>query len=306
MALQSRSPGNSAQNLKPLSYTCIPRDVALYALSIGFKVKELQYLYEAHSNFSAFPTFAIVAAFPVVYSVPLEKHLPRYNLSQLLHGEQYLELHGPIPTSGTLITKPEIVDIQNKGESAVVILRASTTEESSGKLLAVNEFTSFVRNTGPFHSSIAPLARSVAATAKNSPPARPPDVTVEEATSQEQAALYRLNGDLNPLHIDPSAAARGGLPRPILHGLATLGIAVRHVITAHADGDGSQCVSVKARFSAPVFPGEVLATDMWLVQPGLVLFEVRVIGRGVKAVTAAAVQLRTAVITATEVRGPRL
>ena len=154
----------------------------------------------------------------------------------LLHGEQYLEIkQWPIPTEGTLVTYPGLVDVVDKGNAGIVVQKTTTVDKNTGKEVFYNESTVFVRGSGGFGGPRAMKDRG-AATAANKPPSRPADKTTEEKTTDEQAAIYRLSGDRNPLHIDPEFSKIGGFKVPILHGLCFFGIATKHILKAYGYG----------------------------------------------------------------------
>ncbi|KAA6424614.1 MAG: peroxisomal hydratase-dehydrogenase-epimerase [Trebouxia sp. A1-2] len=175
----------------------------------------------------------------------------------LLHGEQYVEVFCPLPINGKFVVKPSLVDIQDKGKAALVITRASIVDPDTSKVYAINDVTAFVRNSGGFGRT-KPVAQIAAATAVNKPPQRSPDAVIEEQTSPDLAALYRLNADYNPLHIDPAFSSKGGF---------------------------------EAQFAMYVFPGETLRTEMWQEGPDKVIFQTRVLERDVLAITKAAAEL---------------
>lgn len=160
----------------------------------------------------------------------------------LLHGEQYLELHKPIPTSGKLTSHARIVDILDKGKAASVIIGVETVDSTGAKIL-YNESTLFIRGIGGFGGN--KTSERGAATASNDPPTRAPDAIVREKTSEDLAGLYRLSGDYNPLHIDPDMSKMGGFDVPILHGLCTYGIAGKHVLKTFCDNDPKKFKSIK-------------------------------------------------------------
>lgn len=209
----------------------------------------------------------------------------------LLHGEQYLELKKPIPTSGTLTSEARIVEITDKGKGASVVLGVSSKDES-GEVVFENQFTLFIRGSGDFGGPKKGADRG-AASAPNTPPNRKPDTVIREKTSEDQAALYRLSGDYNPLHIDPQMSAIGGFDVPILHGLCSFGISAKHVLKAFGNNDPATFKSIKARFAKHVFPGETLETQMWK-EGGKVIFQTRVVERDEIAISAAAVELNSA------------
>ena len=164
---------------------------------------------------------------------------------QLLHGEQCVEIYSPLPVNGNFIVQPQLIDIQDKGKAALVITRAIIIDpDNNNEVLAVNEVTAFVRKSGGFGRT-KPAPRMAAATAVNKPPARQPDAVIEEKTSPDLAALYRLNADYNPLHIDPAFSSKGGFDKPILHGLCTFGISTKHVMQQYAHGNPDSIKSIK-------------------------------------------------------------
>lgn len=205
----------------------------------------------------------------------------------LLHGEQYLEIKNPIPTSGTLETTGKIVEILDKGKGCVVVV-GTTTKDENGNEILYNEYSNFIRGVKGVGSK-TPKNRG-AATASNEPPNRAPDAVVKEKTTENQAALYRLSGDTNPLHIDPNMSSIGGFDVPILHGLCSFGIAGKHVLKTFGDSDASKFKNIKVRFSKHVFPGETLQTEMWK-EGNKIIFQVRVMERNVLAISNAAVEL---------------
>lgn len=202
----------------------------------------------------------------------------------LLHGEQFLEIKQfPIPTSGTLKTEAHLIEVVDKGNAALV-RRGSTTYDGAGKPLFYNESLAFVRGSGGFGGQKQPSDRG-AATAANNPPSRAPDQTVEEKTSEDLAALYRLMGDWNPLHIDPKFSSAGGFQIPILHGLATFGITGKHVYLTYGPFK-----TIKVRFSGTVLPGQTIVTEMWK-EGGKVIYRAKVKETGKGCISNAAVEL---------------
>lgn len=142
--------------------------------------------------------------------------LPNFSPMMLLHGEQYLKIHSPFPTSGKLVTEAKLAEVLDKGKAAAVTAVTVTKDASTGKVVCENHSTTFIRGSGGFGGRKTGKDRG-AATALNKPPARKPDAVVEEKTLPQQAAIYRLSGDLNPLHVDPNFAKVGGFDQPILH-----------------------------------------------------------------------------------------
>ncbi|KAJ7034988.1 hydroxysteroid dehydrogenase [Mycena alexandri] len=241
--------------IEALKYTYTERDVILYNLGIGATEKDLQWTYEGDDEFSALPTFGVIPQFPASGSIPLD-WLPDFNPAKLLHGEQFLSIKAPIPTSGELVSQARLLEVLDKGKAAAVT-SVVETRDKSGTLIFENHSTVFIRGSGGFGGQRSGSDRG-AATAENAVPKRSPDAVSEEKTSPSQAALYRLSGDENPLHILPEFAAIGGFNKPILHGLCSMGISGKHVFQkfgAYKD--------IKVRFAGVVYPGETLVTEMW-------------------------------------------
>jgi multifunctional beta-oxidation protein len=176
------------------------------------------------------------------------------------------------------------VEIVDKGKAAIVVHKYRTTIESTGEDVFYVEETTFIRGSGNFGGQKHGTDRG-AATAANDPPPRKPGVTIVETTSPDAAALYRLSGDTNPLHIDPAVAEAGGLDRPILHGLCTFGISGKHIYSTFGPFR-----NIKARFINTVLPGQTLQTDMWK-ENGKVIFQTTILETGKLALAAAAVTL---------------
>ncbi|XP_036382468.1 peroxisomal multifunctional enzyme type 2 [Megalops cyprinoides] len=260
------SDGNSplaavGQKLPEMVFSYSHTQCILYALGVGMSTREpdhLKFLYEGHEDFSCLPTFGVIPAQASMMEGGLGS-IPGFNfdLSRLLHGEQYLELYKPLPTSGKLVSQAAIADVLDKGSGAVILLDVHTY---SGKdLLCYNQFSLFIVGAGGFGGK----RTSDKAKSTMSPPDRAPDAVMTDETTRDQAALYRLSGDWNPLHIDPSFAAMGGFKTPILHGLCSFGFAARHVLKQYANNDVSKFKAIKVRFVKPVLPGQSLQTEMW-------------------------------------------
>jgi len=241
---------------KNLEFNYVERDVILYNLGIGATEKELQWTYENHDQFSALPTFGVVPQLMAMFEVSWD-FLPNYNPAKLLHGEQYLAIKAPIPTSGELVSEARIMEVLDKGKAAACTAIVHTKDKGTGEVIFEGQSTVFIRGAGGFGGKRTGTDRGPA-TAANNPPKRKPDAVVEEKTMQSQAALYRLSGDLNPLHIQPEFAAIGGFDKPILHGLCTMGIAGKHVLKTFGEFK-----DIKVRFTGVVYPGETLVTEMW-------------------------------------------
>ncbi len=265
------------------------RDVSLYALGIGATKDDLNLVYERKDDFVVFPTFAVSPMLRVMFDAAKgEGYKPppglNYGLDRVLHGEQFTEVYAPLPPAAKLTHKSRVKDIFDKGKNALVITETQSFDEK-GRLLFKNEVTTFVRGAGGWGGDRGPSSDV------NVPPDRAPDAVVEERTGENQAYIYRLSGDWNPLHVDPMFAQAFGFKQPILHGLATFGFAARHVVKTFAKGgDPRYFKSVKARFSASVFPGDTLVTEMWKESDTRILFRTKVKERGEVAISNAAVE----------------
>ncbi|MEX1254534.1 MAG: MaoC/PaaZ C-terminal domain-containing protein [Dehalococcoidia bacterium] len=266
MALDLSAVGKA---LPPTTYDYTDRDVMLYALGVGATTKDLPFVYE--KNLRVLPTFAVIPAFPALTGLA---RVLEFNPMMVLHGEQRIELRAPIPTKGKLTTNAKISAIYDKGSGAVVVVDAETKDEA-GAVLFANMFSTFVRGEGGFGGERGPSA-----TSRNVPPEKAPDHTVSYATSPDQATLYRLSGDRNPLHIDPEFAKLAGFERPILHGLCTFGHVGRAILHACCDGDPARFKSFEVRFSGVVYPGETIVTDIWRESATRVLVQAKTAERG--------------------------
>jgi len=274
------------------TFTYGDKDVMLYALGIGLGADpmnetELPFVYER--GLRVVPTAATVLAAgggggrAARAAAADQPNPPGFRVSQLnflmvVHGEQKVELHKPLPTTGTFTAEGRTVGAFDKGEGkgAVVVNKTVWTDDKGEKVATLTGST-FARGDGGFGgpSEGAPEPHVV--------PSRAPDLSVDIATSPDQALLYRLNGDRNPLHSDPDVAKRAGFPRPILHGLCTYGITCRAVLQAITGYDPDQILSHQARFSAPVFPGDVITVDLWR-DAKQISFEARVKDRSVTVI----------------------
>jgi NAD(P)-dependent dehydrogenase (short-subunit alcohol dehydrogenase family)/acyl dehydratase len=253
------------------------RDLALYALGVGAAAnavdeKELAFVFERSEKFAALPTYAVMPASNAMIAMLKEGKgmLPGLNFGfeRLLHGEQYTEIKAPLPRAAKLTHMFKLKAAYDKKPHALIVLAISTRGEG-GEEIAYNEFTAFVRGAGGWGGERGPAGEA------NVPPVREPDVVIEEKTADNQALLYRLSGDWNPLHADPAWAQRSGYERPILHGLCTYGYVGRHVLAAFCDNDPYRFKSLKVRFAEPMFPGETLITRLWLESPTRIVFEVK-------------------------------
>lgn len=286
-------PQQLAQATLTVSSRYDERDLSLYALGIGLgqdalNERELAYIDERRVDFQAFPSYAMVPMMSIVMSQSRKGITPllgmNFGLDRLLHGAQYMRLQRPLPPRATLTHHFSLKQLLDKDPHAVVTLAISSRDEQ-GEELIYNELTAFVMGGGGFGG-----VRGVK-TAVDTPPAGRPDAVIEEVIADNQALLYRLSGDWNPLHVNPAFALEFGFKRPILHGLCTLGFCCRHVVKAFAHNDGRRLKSVRVRFSASVFPGETLVTQMWSETTTRIVFEARVKERDMTVITQAVIEL---------------
>ncbi|KAI2635080.1 hypothetical protein GGS21DRAFT_516754 [Xylaria nigripes] len=271
---------------EPTEFTYTDRDVMLYNLGVGAKRHELPYVFEGHEDFQVLPTYGVIPQFDVNMPFSFDEVVPNFSPMMLLHGEQYLEIKKyPIPTSARTKSYSKLIEVVDKGSAAILKSGVTTVNAETGEELFYNESTIFLRGSGGFDGPKRPAERG-AATATNTPPKRAPDVVVESKTTPEQAAIYRLSGDYNPLHVDPKFAKIGGFKEPILHGLCFMGIAGKAVYESFGPFR-----NVKVRFAGSVFPGQTLITEMWKEGSGKVVFQTRVKETGNLAISGAAAEL---------------
>jgi acyl dehydratase len=205
-----------------------------------------------------------------------------FNPMMLLHGEQAITLHKPLPTGAKVSTNSRIANVYDKGKGAAVVIEAETRDDS-GDLLCTNRFLAFIRGEGGFGGESGPAPANIA-------PERAPDVIAESPTLPQQALIYRLSGDKNPLHVDPAFAAMGGFDTPILHGLCSYGIVCKAVVDHALDGDVTTVAGYEARFAGVLFPGETIVTSMWR-EGDKVLINAVCKERGTPVITNAAITL---------------
>ncbi|NXN91042.1 DHB4 enzyme, partial [Rhinopomastus cyanomelas] len=261
-------------------YTYTHLEPILYALGVGMSTKDpdhLKFLFEGSEDFCCLPSFGVIPAqtsmFNGIPSLPgLNIDLAKVWKSKILH------------FVGKLTSVATVADILDKGSGAVLLLDVNTYCEDN--LVCYNQFSLFFVGAGGFGGK----RTSEKAKAAAYPPSRPPDAVASDVTTADQAALYRLSGDWNPLHVDPSFAALGGFKTPILHGLCTFGFAARNVLKHFANNDVKRFKAIKVRFVKPVFPGQTLQTEMWK-EGNRVLFQIRVKDTGEIAIAGAYVDI---------------
>ena len=242
----------------PVDLSWTSKDCLLYAVGVGAGVDELPFTTENSQNTpqKVLPTFAVLGgmaagggAFAAIGS---------FNPAMLVHGEQGVFLDGPIPPDGKVKVTNRIAGIYDKGSAAVIAIEGTAVDASSGDPMYRTTSSLFIRGEGGFGGDRGPSGAGVQI------PESKPDQVVSYSTSHDQALVYRLSGDRNPLHSDPAFAKMAGFERPILHGLCTYGFTGRALLHALCDSDPSRFASMEGRFSKPVYPGDTLTVSMWV------------------------------------------
>lgn len=272
------------------TFAYTPRDVCLYALGVGacadpMDANELPFVYELHSDgFKVLPTYPVIFTTQMIDQLLTGKLGPiDYNPMMLVHGEQFLRLFKPIPPRATITSHMKIANIYDKGSGMLVVTHIDSFDET-GEQVAFQESSMFIRGLGGWGGERGTSTPVII-------PERPPDAVEEQATLPIQALIYRLSGDINPLHADPMMAAIGNFERPILHGLSSFGFAGRAVLKHFCHYDVNKFKSIRARFSKHVFPGETLVTEMWRTDDTHVVFQTKVKERGEIALSHAVVEI---------------
>lgn len=235
------------------------RDTVFYALSIGvgqdpLDERQLDFV-DHHRTLKAMPSMAVVLGHPGFW---LSNPETGVDAVRVVHGEQGFEIHQPLPVEGEIFAKTRVTGLIDKGAGKGALLYSEKeVRGADGTLYATTRSTTFLRGDGGFGGPSGPVKQPYPI------PDEAPDLVVDLATRPEQALYYRLNGDDNPLHADPAVAAKAGFPRPILHGLCTLGVITHALIRALADYEASTLRALDLRFTAPVFPGETIRTEIW-------------------------------------------
>lgn len=261
------------------------KDSILYALGVGIGAdaldpKSLRYTYE--KDLVALPTMAAVLASPGSWM--RERSELGIDFLKLMHGEQGVTLHAPLPAAATLIGRSRVTRIVDKGEGKGAVLHVEKTlsDEACGELIATAEQVLFLRGDGGFSKN---GGGDEAAPALSTTPETAPDLSVDLPTRPDAALLYRLSGDFNPLHVDPDVAAKAGFTKPVLHGLATYGAACHGIVKSFCDYDPARLKSIRARLSSPVYPGETIRLDCWRGADGVIAFRGRVVERDLVVLT---------------------
>ena len=244
------------------------KDALLYAVGIGAGRNDLSFTTENTKEVQqvVFPTFAVVAGSGTTSpGKSAMAEIGTFNWAMLVHGSQAITLHRPIPVEAEATVQDKVVAMYDKGKAAVVVTEAET-KLKTGELLWTTRSSVFIRGEGGWDGERGPSGP------QNEPPVKAPDHEVTLQTSPDQAFVYRLSGDRNPLHTDPSFAAIGGFDRPILHGLCSYGFTGRALLGALCNNDVTKFKHIEGRFSSPVMPGDALTVRMWNVGAGETVF----------------------------------
>lgn len=269
------------------------RDAQLYALGLGLgadplDARQLRYVYEGQDGASlrVLPTLANVLAYPGFWAREPDTGI---TWQKLVHAEQAVHIHAPLPASGRVRGVTRITGLWDKGPGKGALLQQTRdiTDAGTGQLLATVVQLSLLRGDGAFGEG----GSDGAPPAPHAMPEGPPEQVCDLATPAQLALIYRLSGDLNPLHADPAVAAAAGFPRPILHGMALMGVAAHAVLRMALGYDDTRFAGMRVRFTAPAWPGDTLRTEMW-VRGDTVSLRVTAVERGVVVLNNARVDLR--------------
>ena len=275
-----------AMQVPPVEQTYTAKDCMLCALGVGFghdpmNEDELAFVYE--KNLKVLPTMATVLGYGGSWA-----REAGIDAVRVVNGEQGFTLHRPLQTNGTLIGQTRILEVIDKGagKGALIFSERDVTDKTTGELIATISQTAFCRGDGGFGGP-----PRTAPTPTHPIPTRAPDFTCDLRTRPEAALIYRLSGDYNPLHAEPAFAKAAGFERPILHGLGTFGVSGHALLKTLCGYDPNRLISFGCRFSAPVFPGETIRTEMWR-DGAVVSFRARVVERDVVAINNGRAEVR--------------
>ncbi|EON98375.1 putative peroxisomal hydratase-dehydrogenase-epimerase protein [Phaeoacremonium minimum UCRPA7] len=282
---------NAAKKAQPsvseTSYT--EKEIILYNISLGATSDQLDLVYEGHPGFQVLPTYGVIIPPTATKSFNLSELVPNFSYKMVLHGEQYLEIRKwPIPTSARVRSLSKVVDVLDKGNAALIVTGTTTVDAETGEDLFYNETTLFVRGSGGFGGARNDTINGGKASATPTFPKRKHDLAVSVPTTKDQASLYRLNGDRNPLHIDPAVARAAGFKDgPILHGLCSFGLTGKAIMARYGPFK-----NIKMRFSGSVLPGQNLQVEIWR-EGQVVLFQTRVQETGKLCISGGRAELLT-------------
>lgn len=248
-------------------------DSVVYALGIGCGIDELSFSTDDTRGLDqrAVPTMAVVLAVP---GPEIAAAMGDYDRRKLVHGSQTTVVHSAIPAAGSVEYSSTILGVYDKGSGAAVETEIRAVDPSTGEPVFTNRSVAFIRGDGGWGGDRGPSQPEA------TPPDRKPDHVVTQHVADNQALIYRLSGDRNPLHSDPGFARAAGFDRPILHGLCTYGMVGRALLAEVCGGDADAFGELSARFVAPVFPGDDLAISIWETEPGVAVFDGRRDGGG--------------------------
>jgi acyl dehydratase len=251
---------------EPVERSWTSRDALLYALGVGAGALdptgfELEFTTENSAGVTqrVLPTFTTI----VGQGGGARASLGDFDPAMLVHGEQSIALHGELPTDGKIAITTKVAGMYDKGSAGLVVLESESRHAKSGELAFTNRSALFIRGAGGFGGPRNPEGDEETELAAEPLPTREPDEVVTYSTRSDQALLYRLNGDRNPLHSDPAFAKRAGFDRPILHGLCTYGFTGRGILHMVCGSDPARFGAMRARFSKPTMPGDTLTISVW-------------------------------------------
>ena len=255
---------------EPFIATWDSKDCLLYAVGIGAGAADLAFSTENSRDKSGelipqqvYPTFPVILTRDP--GSPM-RNIGTFNPAMLVHGQQAVTLHKPVPVEGSAKVVTRITGIYDKGKGAVVATEQVAVDATDGSAMFTLNSSAFIRGEGGWGGDRGPGGD------KNVPPSRAADHTVTYRTASDQAYVYRLSGDRNPLHSDPTFAAMGGFDTPILHGLCTYGFTGRALLASLCDNDASRFAHIEGRFASPVIAGEALTVSIWITSPGEAVF----------------------------------
>lgn len=282
-----------ARDFAPIEHAYEPRDTQLYALGVGLGLDpldagQLRYVYEGTGGdaLQALPTMANVLAYPGFWAREPDTGI---DWRRVVHAEQEIALHAPLPPRGRLVGRTRVTALWDRGDGkgAFMQQQREVRDAAAGTLLATVTQLSLLRGDGGFGDG----GSAGAPPAPHAIPERAPDHVCDLPTLPQAALLYRLSGDLNPLHADPEVARAAGFERPILHGMATMGVAAHAVLRTLLDYDAARFAGMRVRFTAPALPGDTLRTELWVDGP-VVSLRTTAVERGAVVLSNARVDLR--------------
>lgn len=235
-------------------YSWNSKDAMLYALGVGARpYEDLDFLFEGKGP-KVLPTFGVIGG---MAGMGVMGQIEGINPVMILHGSESIELHRELPPDAKVTLQGELAEIWDKGSAAVIGVQTTATDDKGPLFTA--KASIFARGSGGFGGERGPSTKGV-----NAPPERAPDHVVSDETRLEQAAIYRLSGDRNPLHIDPDFGKAAGFETPILHGLCTYGFVGRAILNTLCGRDPARFTSFEARFTDVVYPGDTIITKLWV------------------------------------------